>query len=630
LFNFILKLYDKKVDSTGLSIFRIFYCLTLFCEVAQLFFFKDLIFSRIPFLDPYELDFTIPIILWMIILLFMTLGLFTKISSIINYVLSLVFISTISQFEYHMFYLYMGVNFIIMFLNLSSRFSLDNLIYTLKYSNTKNEYSPSYKVSVLSYFIIIFFALGFVYADSVLYKVTSHNWTSGIGLWLPASQPFMTHLNLQWLLNQKYLMLFLGYLTVIFETVFIFTFFIKRLRIILLIIGIGLHVGILILFPIPWFALGVISIYFLMVPFSWWNFFKFNLKKITFYYDEECPLCLRTKIILSFFDVFGCVKFKGVQTYGKFENKFKNINKEELIKNIYSVKKNGQILVGINTYKYILLLIPVTLPIGIILHIPPISNLSKFIYKKVAEKRYVERCTDENCNINFNNNFNSFKGENSFDDFKISKYFSVKKLKVIGIIFGVFILCLLQLNASLESGVMKQVSDKIKKNYPSFTRRFENVSFPIMTLSQRFFGITRHPVFMDDHFNNYNHIIAIQEVDDSNNKKFLPLINENGQPFGYNYSFIFVNYTFRVNSPNINYSALKKGLKNYSIFWLKKTKKNISDSKFKLLVKKIKVPRKWEKDWLNKQISNPWLDGGSFYWDNENFFNCSIKQIELL
>ena len=135
---------------------------------------------------------------------------------------------------------------------------------------------------------------------------------------------------------------------------------------------------------------------------------------------------------------------------------------------------------------------------------------------------------------------------------------------------------------------------------------------------------------MDNHFNNYNHIIAIQEVDDSNNKKFLPLINENGQPFGYNYSFIFVNYTFRVNSTNIDYSTLKKGLKNYSIFWLKKAKKNISDSKFKLLVKKIKVPRKWKKDWLSKQISNPWLDGGSFYWDDEKKFNCSIKQIELL
>ncbi|MDM1521666.1 hypothetical protein, partial [Myroides odoratimimus] len=167
-----------------------------------------------------------------------------------------------------------------------------------KYSNTKFEYNPPAEVSVLAYFIPILVGVAFVYFDSIFFKFSSEFWMKGLGMWLPTSVPPIILNDLQFLLNQEYLMYFLGYLTLVFEAIFLFTFFRKRWRVPLLIIGIGLHVGILICYPIPWFALGMCSLYLLMVPISWWALFfgtnKKRLPTITFYYDGECPLCNRT------------------------------------------------------------------------------------------------------------------------------------------------------------------------------------------------------------------------------------------------------------------------------------------------------------------------------------------------
>ncbi|MBF4985473.1 hypothetical protein FNJ87_14430 [Nonlabens mediterrranea] len=63
-----------------------------------------------------------------------------------------------------------------------------------------------------------------------------------------------------------------------FEIVFPFLFWLKRFRLPLLIIGLGLHLGILFSYPIPLFALAMINVYLLLVPISFWikilSFFK--------------------------------------------------------------------------------------------------------------------------------------------------------------------------------------------------------------------------------------------------------------------------------------------------------------------------------------------------------------------
>jgi hypothetical protein len=88
------------------------------------------------------------------------------------------------------------------------------------------------------------------------------------------SMPQMTWipwLDYSLVLHQQWLMYFLNYLVLFFEAVFLFTFWFKPMRVILLIIGLGFHLGIMLAFPIPLFALGCATVYLLMVPVSCWR-----------------------------------------------------------------------------------------------------------------------------------------------------------------------------------------------------------------------------------------------------------------------------------------------------------------------------------------------------------------------
>ena len=169
--NFLRKYFDKKIDGTGLAIFRIAYCAVLLCEIAQLFYFRHLVFDKIPYIQVAEIDFAIPISIWFISVLMILFGVYTRFSSIINYLMSLILIATISSYEYHVFYAYMGVNFLLMFIPVSQCLSIDRLFVKLKHSNTTFQYNPTKNVSQLYYFLPLFLAVGLIYFDSIFIKL---------------------------------------------------------------------------------------------------------------------------------------------------------------------------------------------------------------------------------------------------------------------------------------------------------------------------------------------------------------------------------------------------------------------------------------------------------------------------
>ena len=110
-YNKIEQLYDKKISSTGLAIFRIAWGIVLFFEVREMFIFRDLRFNTIPFVDFYELSFGPILFIWLILTLFLIAGYKTKWVTIVNYFLSILFFGNIHSFEYHAFYAYVGINF---------------------------------------------------------------------------------------------------------------------------------------------------------------------------------------------------------------------------------------------------------------------------------------------------------------------------------------------------------------------------------------------------------------------------------------------------------------------------------------------------------------------------------------
>ena len=623
---FLRNSFDKKIDGTGLAIFRIAYCLVLLFEITQMFYFRYLIFDKIPYIEHAEIDFGIPISIWFIAVVFILFGAFTRFFTILNYIMGLILIGSIHSYEYHVFYAYMSVNFVLMFIPINQCLSLDRLFQKLKYSNTTFTYTPSKTVSQLYYFIPTFVGVGLVYFDSIFIKLDSNSWLSGLGLWLPASMPMMVHTNASFILNLKYLMLFFGYFTLVFEAIFLFVYFRKKWRVITFFIGFFFHIGIFILWPIPWFALTVISIYLLLIPISWWQkLFSSNKDSntLTFYYDSECPLCIRTKIVITHLDWFNKIGFKTVQ-FDAAENQYlKNIEQTVLLDDIYSVDTKGKIYSGVNTYIQVLKRIFYLFPLAILLQLPGIYQIAKKIYGYIAKNRSTERCTEENCG------YNPPMVPND-NDIKLLNNFTFLDLKFNTLTFILRFIVIIQLIIIFRSLVITEIKDSIGFKGTKTDKYISQLSYNIDSVTKKFFGSTAHPVFMDGHFNNYNHIIALVYIDKNNKEHWLPIIDKNGQPDYYIYGFNWVKWTFRVNSTNINTENLNKGVRDFTAFWAKKCMKiDLSEARFEVRVKKIDIPKGWEKDFLNKQIAKPWMDGGFIEW-KDNTFISHIKNIEKL
>ena len=174
--------------------------------------------------------------------------------------------SAFTGFEYHVFYLYTHFNFLLLFLPVSKVFSLDAWM-----AKCKNKITANQQVSALYYYMPIFTGIGLVYFDSFVHKLYSPMWLKGLGFWTPSSLPMIIYQDWSWLLNQYVLSIGLGYGILIFEGVFIFLIWWKQVRYFLLVFGLFLHIGIGLVYPIPYFALLMICAYVLVVPVIFWD-----------------------------------------------------------------------------------------------------------------------------------------------------------------------------------------------------------------------------------------------------------------------------------------------------------------------------------------------------------------------
>jgi predicted DCC family thiol-disulfide oxidoreductase YuxK len=621
------RLYDKQIDAKGLALFRIAFALVLLAEVMQLYYFRHLIFDKTPYLVPGEIEMWPVLLFWMAALIFVILGLFTRIAAIINYILTVAVIGTISSFEYHMFYSYLIINFLFIFLPLSRTFSLDRLILKLKYSNTRFKYSPPQTVSVLAYYIPVLAGIGFVYFDSIFFKFTSHLWLNGLGMWLPASMPQSILLDISPLLNIKPLVIALGYITLVFEAIFLFTFWRKKWRVPMLIIGIGLHIGILICFPIPLFALGVIALYLLMIPVCFWdrtfNRNKGSKKKLQFYYDGECPLCNRTRIVINHFDSRNYIEFLTVQGNAEKQAALVNIPMDKLLDDIHSIDNKGKVYSGLDTYIQVFNAIWYLKPLSWIFRIPGIYHLGKRAYKYIATNRSTERCTEDNCGY--------ILPQLPVDDskFKILTNYNLRDLKIRVVFVGLLVLTLLQAIVSYNSTLTQQFKEKIGVSNTKVIKLTNYFAREISKKSKVFFGITHHAVFMDAHFSDYNHTVAVIYKAPDGSEIWLPIADPDGTPGDYLLGANWVKWTFRANSPLINQNVLSNSIRDFTAFWAYKRGVNLDNAEFIIKVKKNRDPVAWEYDFLHKQLANPWLDGGTVLWKNKEF-SSNIKNIEEL
>lgn len=251
---------DRYESANRLAIFRIAYSAVLLCELLQFIYCEPLIYDFQPGNVDNNMQMNFALYVWCGLTVLLGLGWCTRVVTMLNFALTLTTFSVSHTFEYHVDYAYTGINFLFLFAPVANRFSVD------AWWARRNGRPMPRMIPAIYAQMIVLFGIGVVYADSCLWKFASHNWSHGLGVFAPASHPAFAWIDLSPILESKFLSLTAGYLTLAFEVLFVPLMWFHRPRYFLCVVGIGLHIGIIVVFPIPWFGLCMLALYFLVWP----------------------------------------------------------------------------------------------------------------------------------------------------------------------------------------------------------------------------------------------------------------------------------------------------------------------------------------------------------------------------
>ncbi|MGZ8187533.1 MAG: DCC1-like thiol-disulfide oxidoreductase family protein [Methylosarcina sp.] len=613
----ILNCLNKKAPVTGIGLFRIFYGLITLQEIIFLFYFNHLIFDPVPYIDVEFPSIPFFLGLWGIVAVFIVIGYRYQFTVFANYLFWIIFVNFTSMqrdFDGGFDMFMTGAGFFLLFMPGDRVFSIDKLRYRLSTPFTHyNTYSKP-TVSVLAYTLPVAICLGFLYFDSAIHKLFAEHWRNGLGPWLPSTQPYyVSAIDVSKLLNIEWLQKTIGYTILVFQFTFLFFFAHRKLRVIYLFIGMGLHLGIILTLNIYPFGLGMLAFYILLVPFKCWRAVgeEVTARKpsLTVFYDQLCPLCNRTALIINHFDIFNCIDFKSAQDHAAQYPALATIGQDELLTDLYALDNKNRIYAGVDTYIQIFIKMRYLFFLGMILKLPGIYQLAWNRYRSIADSRKRITCTSE-CLLSekledttlYHRLFEQAAGEKP-------KAFSRKLAKILVAIL------ILQLNSSIHYGIVYRLKVDTYQNPLAAT--VTKGSNALISVSQMFLGIAPHALYLHDHFAGYDRIVAITYIDADGQEQWLPFVNEQGRLLAPNWGRVHSMWANIAVTPTINDTRLKKFIMKVTAFWGHKIGLHLNKTLFRIKLKKIDSSTHWVYDQLHKNFSSEWTDIGTAKWADE-------------
>ena len=604
---------EKQVPATGLGVFRILFGLVALQEIIFLLYFRHLIFDPIPFMEMASPVVDLFLALWAVAAFCLILGYRTRLAAVANYLLWIVFVGFTPmwlEFDGGFDQMMIGISFLMIFLPSERALSLDKLRLRLKYSVPGRPYRPPETVSVLCYYLPLAIVLGLLYLDAGIHKLSAEFWRNGMGAWLPPTMPYyMSPLDMSWLLNNKLAEQITGYSLIVFQFLFLPLFWFRRFRVPLLLIGVAFHGGIILSLNIYQFGFGMLAPYALLVPFSWWRALGKLLRRrqpaLTVLYDGLCPLCNRTVLILSHFDILGAVDFKDLQTHAKDYRQLDSVPEAELLKDLYALNRQGRLFSGIDTYIRILSAMIYLAPLALLMRIAGIYHLGRAVYRRIADNRARIVC-DETC---------AAAAPRPEDD-PLSRlyadYAGPSRRQAMLIAKFLVLVILLQLNSTIQFGIVYRLN---KGHTTSEAGQvLEGASNAVLLFSHTFLGITPHALYMHDHFLGYNHILAITWKDKDGREQWLPFVNQEGRIVAPNWGRIQCWWANIAVTPHINRHRLDKALMQVTTFWGDKLGLDVRNTEFIIKMKEVRVPMDWQKDLRAYNLRQPWRNIGTVSW----------------
>ncbi len=620
--NSIERYHQRSAPAFIIGFFRILYGLIALQEICFLFFFRHLIFDPIPFIDVEFPMIPLFLGLWGLVAAAVMTGYRSQQAIIANYIFWIVFVNFTPMhrdFDGGFDLFMIGVGFFLIFMPIGRSLSLDNLVHKLQFKYQDKPQLPT-TTNALSLLLPVLVCLGFLYLDSAVHKVFAPHWLNGLGGWLPSSMPYyISVLDLSWLLNSEITQKSIGYLILVFQFSFIFLFFRRRFRPIFLFVGAGLHFGITISFNIYPFGLGMLAVYSLMVPFSWWqtlgNFFSHATPQLNVYYDGDCPLCNRTAMIINHFDIFNGVSFKDLQNHAESVSELKSYSQESLLNDLYAVDLQGKVYSGVDTYIQIGLTMRYLMLPALCLRLPVVYQIANKVYARIAKNRERISCDDSCLPAKLiTKAYPVDLYTRIFEQYasKKPKQFKFRLTKIF------MVLVILQLNSSVHYGFLYRFYDLKQLNNPIATQVL-GLSNSILMLSTTFLGITPHALYLHDHFEGYDDLLAITYLDANGKEQWLPFVNQQGRMLAPNWGRVHSMWANIAVTPNINANRLEKFIMKVSAFWGTKIGLNLNQAHFIIKHKRITLPAQWQPNLREANLSGKWQDVGTAIWENKQF-----------
>ncbi len=606
---------QQQVSATGLGLFRILFGLVILHETLFLIQFRHLIFDTVPYIDLASPALYYFLVAWALVAAGLTLGYKTRWMALWNYafwVLFVVFTPMWQDFDGGFDQFMTGSSFLLLFLPSERALSLDNLRRKLAAGNPFHQ--PSRTVSILAYNLPIAIALGLLYFDSGLHKISSEFWRNGLGPWLPPTMPYyMSGLDMSPLLNNEILEKITGYTIIGFQWIFLFLFWFKPFRVPLMLLGATFHGGIILSLNIYPFGFGMLVHYVLLMPQGFWSDLARRIRcqqpKLVVFYDENCPLCRRTVTVIHHFDISQAVDFKGLQTHATAYPQLAHIPSETLLTDLYSLDGKGVIRSGVNTYSHILMALGYTLPFGYLMTLPGIRHIAEGIYRKIADNRTRVVCDDQ-CAMPVTPL--TAHAEIPFTDW-YARYAATPRQQVQRISKFLVLVLILQFNSTLHYALLYRWADVIQQDPALYM--LDKFSDSIINVSHTFLGITPHALYMHDHFAGYDHILGITYKDANGEERWLPFIDETGRLLSPNWGRIQSMWANVAVTSHINRYRLEKLLRKVTAYWGTEIGLSLQNAEFRIKLKDVHVPMQWEADLRHRNMAAPWRDIGAMIWE---------------
>jgi hypothetical protein len=132
-------------------------------------------------------------------------------------------------------------------------------------------------------------------------------------------------------------------------------------------------------------------------------------------------------------------------------------------------------------------------------------------------------------------------------------------------------------------------------------------------------GISSHGVFLDHHFKGADRIIAVTYQRPDGSQKFLPMISEQGTARSYAFGRLWCNWVFRSAGKHCDLATIDHAVERYTAFWAVKNNVSLANASFCVLVKRLDTIGDWEPDFLRRQTEKPWQFAAKGTWLNNQF-----------